>query len=344
MRRSCSAIGLAAAFLVTSRLGGEVVADGLKPPFFWELPAPVLSQLERPDDPCYSVKDPTIVHYDGKWHLFCTVRGKVRSHHIDYVSFERWEDANDAPRHTLTCREEYFCAPQVFYFRPHKKWYLIYQVGEPDRKLGLQPAFSTTADVGDPDSWSPAELIFPERDPDGVSRWIDFWVICDAERAYLFFTSLNGRMWRMWTPLDQFPRGFAHCELALQADIFEASHTYRILGEQRYLTIVEAEGRRNGRPRYYKAYLADRLDGPWESLADSEDQPFAGAANVRQTDPPWADNISHGELIRAGFDETLTVDPANLRLLSQCLMEKQKAGKKYGEFPWRLGLLRPSTE
>jgi hypothetical protein len=337
-RLSKSALVLLALAMLAGPTGGDPVPAGLTPPFAWDLSAPALSPVERPDDPCYSVKDPTVVHYDGRWHVFCSIRSVVRSHQIEYVSFDRWENANAAPRHILRCRDGYFCAPQVFYFRPQRKWYLVYQVGEPDRNLKLQPAFSTTDTIGDPNSWSPAQLFFPNADPQGVSGWIDFWVICDAQRAYLFFTSLNGRLWRMWTPISEFPRGFDHCELALQADIFEASHTYRLLGSQQYLTVVEAQGQ--GGRRYYKAYLADRLDGAWRLLADTEQRPFAGAANVRQPDPPWADSISHGELIRAGYDETLTVDPANLQFLIQGVTDALRSGKKYGEIPWQLGLLR----
>lgn len=313
--------------------------EEFRAPFAWELSPPRLAPAERPDDPCFSVKDPTVVRYGGKWHVFCTIRSAVRSHQIEYTAFDRWENAARAPRHLLHCREGYFCAPQVFYFRPHKKWYLLYQVGEPDRKLQLQPAFSTTTDIADPASWSKAQLLFPTADPPGVERWIDFWIVCDSERAYLFFTSLDGKMWRMWTPLSRFPEGFAHCELALQADIFEASHTYRLAGQNRYLTVVEAQGKAGH--RYYKAYAADRLDGKWQPLADTEERPFAGAANVRQPRTVWADNISHGELLRAGYDERMIVDPAKLRFLIQGVMETQKAGKKYGEIPWRLGLLTP---
>jgi hypothetical protein len=55
-------------------------------------------------------------------------------------------------------------------------------------------------------------------------------------------------MWRLWTRLEDFPRGFDHCELALEAKIFEASHTYRLKDQDQYLTIIEENGR-----RYYKA-------------------------------------------------------------------------------------------
>jgi len=68
-----------------------------------------------------------------------------------------------------------------------------------------------------------------EKDPRKVGG-LDYSIICDNQRAYLFLTSLNGKMWRHRTPLEDFPRGFGHCELALEAKIFEASHTYKLKG------------------------------------------------------------------------------------------------------------------
>lgn len=318
------------------------MAGGFASPRWWNLSWPVLSPRQRPGETCYSIKDPTVVFFNGRWHVFCSIRGKKRSHQIEYVSFDDWKKANSAPRHILQCRDGYFCAPQVFYFRPQRRWYLVYQVIDPARKSRpkLQPAYSTSGDIADPASWTQAKLFFPKDNPKGVSRWIDFWVICDERRAYLFFTSLDGRMWRMWTRLEDFPRGFDHCELALRANIFEASHTYRLKGQQAYLTVVEAQGQ--GGRRYYQAYLADRLDGPWRPLKNSENRPFAGRANVRQPDPPWADSISHGELLRDGYDETLPVDPANLRFLIQGVSDRLRAGKPYGQIPWQLGLLTPA--
>jgi hypothetical protein len=338
-RRAGKAGAADAAVVLAALAGGAVLAASaeLKAPFAWTLSAPLISPPSRPEDPVVSVKDPTVVFFEGRWHVFMTVRSAQPPVHIEYMSFDKWENADKAPRHIIKWHDRYFCAPQVFYFRPHRKWYVVYQVGVPTRKLQLQPAYATSERIGDPASWTPGKLFLPDRDPEGVSKWIDFWVICDEKRAYLFFTHLDGRMYRMWAPLEKFPDGFDHCELALQADIFEASHTYRLLGQNRYLTIVEAQGR-EGR-RYYTAYTAERLDGAWSPLADTEGRPFAGAANVRNPDPPWADNISHGELIRAGCDETMTVDPAHLEFLIQGVLNSAKGDKGYGMIPWRLGLL-----
>lgn len=56
-------------------------------------------------------------------------------------------------------------------------------------------------------------------------------------------------------------------------DLFEASYTYRLQGTGRYLTVVEAQA---GSRRYYKAYLADRLDGTWTPLAGTWDSALRG--------------------------------------------------------------------
>jgi hypothetical protein len=304
--------------------------------FRWKSSPPLVAPAERADDPCYSIKDPTVVFHDGRWHIFCTIRSVRRTHQIEYLSFADWNEAEKAPRHVLALTDGYFCAPQVFFFRPHDKWYLICQVSEPSREPSLQPAYSTSEDLADPASWTKPRLLF-EQAP-AIKAWIDFWVICDAERAHLFFTSLDGRMWRAETALADFPRGWSQPAVALEGDIFEASHTYRLAGLDKFLTVVEAQA--DGR-RYYKAYLADRLAGPWRPLADTLERPFAGRANVRFDGPGWTDSFSHGELLRAANDETLPVDPARLRFLFQGVSDEAKAGKSYGQIPWRLGLLEP---
>lgn len=306
--------------------------------FRWTTGGPLVSPVERPEDPCYSVKDPTIVRVNDRWHLFCTIRSVKRTHQIEYLSFDDWPQANAAKRHILKISDAYFCAPQVFYFTPHKRWYLILQVNEPSRKPSLQPAFSTSTNLAAPDSWSAPKLLFASH-PTNVTAWIDFWVICDDEKAHLFFTSLNGLMWRAETKLADFPGGWNEPKIVLRGDIFEASHTYRLKGMNQYLTVIEAQG--EGGRRYHKAYLADKLDGGWKPLAGTRQKTLASAENVRQTAEKWTDSISHGELLRTGYDEKMEVDPGNLRFLFQGVSDARRTGKKYGEIPWELGLLKP---
>ena len=211
-------------------------------------------------------------------------------------------------------------------------------MGVPGSKY-MWVAYSTTESIADPRSWTRAQAILDGGQDDPRSEGgLDYWIICDDQHAYLFLTSLNGKMWRLRTSLEEFPNGFGDCQLALQAKIFEASHTYRIKGRKQYLTIIEENGR-----RYYKAYVADSLDGPWRPIADTAKQPFASWVNIRPAAgvQPWTDNVSHGELVRDGIDQTLTIDPHHLRFVFQGMLDKDKGGKGYGQFQWRIGMLKP---
>ena len=67
--------------------------------------------------------------------------------------------------------------------------------------------------------------------------------------------------------------------------------------------------------------------------------PFASTANVAFAEqPPWTDDISHGEMIRDGNDQHLTVDTCRLQYLYQGL-DPSTTNLPYNSLPWRLGLL-----
>ncbi len=317
--------------------GAEPAHDAGAGEFRWGYGPPVVEARAVDGVEFVSMKDPSIVRHGDKWHLFCTVRGLTRSHAIVYLNFADFGEADKVERHVLSCHPGYFCAPQVFYFTPQKKWYLICQAadeawGEP----AYRPAFATTADIGDPDSWTKLQPMF-DGQPEGVKAWLDFWVICDDAKAHLFFTSLDGRMWRAETPLAEFPKGWSTPQVCLTGDIFEAGHTYRLKGQGKYLTLIEAQ---NGHGwRYYKAYLADRLDGEWKPLAAGKDDAFASMLNVTPKADRWTDVVSHIELLRSGCDERLEADPTDLRFVFQGCLDKHRQGKSYGEIPWKLGLM-----
>ncbi len=284
-------------------------------------------------DPHVAIKDPTVVFHNGAWHLFATVRLKSGRVDIEYLGFTDWALANRAPRHLLALHEQYYCAPQVFYFTPHRKWYLVYQLADKARQPPFGPCYSTSDNPGEPKSWTKTQPMVTNAR--AKPKWLDFWIICDEVKAHLFYTSLDGHMWRRETKKSDFPTGWSEPELALRGDIFEASHTYKLKGRPDYLTIIEAQG---GGRRYYKAYLAPRLEGPWRGLADTLPKPFAAHANVQQ-ETEWTANISHGELLRAGVDERMEVDPARVRFLFQGASDQEYRNRSYGAIPWRLGLL-----
>lgn len=306
--------------------------------FQWTASAPLVGPAPATDH-AHAIKDPTVVFHEGRWHVFATLK-TAKPSNMEHLSFPDWKQADAAPRHVISLDETYHCAPQVFFFRPHKKWYLIYQWTDRTPQTGFfGPAYSTMNDINQPDTLSKPVMLFPRK---RVEHWIDFWVICDETHAYLFFTGDDGKFWRSRTKLADFPSGWNDPKLILQDkanEFFEATHTYRLKDLQQYLTLVEAIG--PGVKRYYKAFLADRLDGEWQPVAGTWEKPFASINNVRFAPgvEAWTDSISHAELLRAGCDETLTVDPADLRLVFQGCSAQERAGKNYGQFPWRLGLL-----
>lgn len=322
--------------------------------FAWNSSPPLLAADPSAAEPEVAFKDPSVVRYDGRWHLFGTHRLVSGDVDMQYLSFDDWSEIGRAPRHRLKFQDAYHCAPQVFYYSPHKKWYLIYQaVGDwplpgatsqtneqPIRRM-MVPAFSTTNEIDDPKSWTKPERMVVAHPADRKQpKWIDFWVICDDESAHLFFTSDDGHFWRSATPRDAFPQGWSKPELVLhdtREELFEASHTYKLRGCEQYLTIIEAIGDRR---RYYKAWLADRLAGPWRPLAATKEKPFAAVgANVEQS-PLWTMSISHGELLRSGHDEFLEIDPDHLEFLYQGVDDEGYQGRKYGSIPWQIGLLK----
>ncbi len=303
--------------------------------FSWKASPPLIDVGPGKDaaDPHISIKDPTFVFQEGRWHLFATVRMKSGKVDIEYLNFADWSQAGRARRHVLALHDQYYCAPQVFYFTPHKKWYLVYQLADKTRTPPFGPCFSTTDNLADPKSWTKPQPMITNAP--AKPKWLDFWVICDQEKAHLFYTSLDGRMNRRETRKTDFPFGWSEEQVALRGDIFEASHTYKLKDRSLYLTVVEAQGDRR---RYYKAYLADRLEGLWKGLADTLAKPFAAQGNVQQ-DTEWTANISHGELLRDGVDEFMVVDPVNLRFVFQGASDAEYRGQGYGGIPWRLGML-----
>ena len=95
--------------------------------FSWKASGPLIANAPGH----VSTKDPTIVFHDGRWHMYCTVRlpdGRVS---MLYIGFDDWKNAGAAPHQMLDTPGRYNCAPQIFYFRPHKKWYLLSQLGVP---------------------------------------------------------------------------------------------------------------------------------------------------------------------------------------------------------------------
>lgn len=315
-----------------------VTSDALRPPFQWVSTGPVIRVKPDERQSQVSIKDPSIVRYNDRWHMYATYATRDGAWGMVYTSFADWKDAADAPQYFMERNPNlhgYHCAPQVFYFAPQKLWYLVYQ--------SQHPTYSTNADISKPQDWTAPQSFFEGTPKSVVQGWLDYWVICDNTHAYLFFTDDHGRFYRSRTRIADFPKGFDEPVVVMhereRRDLFEGGCTYRIKGTDQYLTLIEAANPQW--KRYYKAFIADRLDGPWRPLAAEWGNSFADSTRIRTNDGSklWTEDISHGELLRDGYDQTITIDPENLTLLYQGLGPGLPAGLSYVQLPWQLGLL-----
>jgi endo-1,4-beta-xylanase len=332
-------VGIPGSASASSGPGGAGGAGGLPSSFQWSSTGPLISPKPDATHQIISVKDPSVVHYKGRWLVYATTANTSGDWSLEYTSFRDWSQAPAAPRYFLdqsAIGPGYRAAPQAFYFAPKHKWFLVYQTG--------LPSYSTTDDPSRPQTWS-APQHFQNQMPDVIKQnigngfWVDFWVVCDKTMCYLFSSDDNGHLYRSETTLRDFPNGFGNTKIVLQDpnrfSLFEASNVYRVGGTNRYLLIVEAIGS-DGR-RYFRSWTADGLNGTWTALADTEANPFARSSNVTFPGGAWTRDISHGEMIRAGVDQNMQIDPHCLHYLYQGM--DPAAGGDYSQLPWRLGLL-----
>jgi hypothetical protein len=305
-----------------------------KPVFNWISTPPLVAPQPDPSQTIYGVKDPSVVYANGKYHVFLTTAGSA-GWKLGYTSFDKWSEAPAAkiiPLDKSPIGPGYRAAPQVFYFAPQKTWYLVYQ--------GADPLYSTSKDIADPLSWSAPKKFFPVE-PDIVKAplgvgWLDFWVICDDRKCYMFGTDDNGRLLRSETGLNQFPNGFHNTVVVMKEkkeDVFEASNTYKIANTNTYITLVEAISPKG---RYFRIWKSDRLDGKWEPFSSAPMNAFATRDNVEQI---WSEGVSHGEMVRTNTDQTMTIDPCQpLEYLFQG-NDPAVHVDDYIKIPYRLGVI-----
>lgn len=335
-----AAVALAASMLTANAQTDDAVeAQALPTTFSWESTGALIGPKPNSSHNVVSAKDPTVVQdASGKWHVFFTVANTAGNWSLAYTGFDDWSQAGSAPHTFLDANpnigSRYAAAPHVFYYEPDGLWYLVYQTG--------LPSYSTTTNINDPYSWSAPRNFQNEmpqivRDNIGNGHWLDYWVICDDAMCYLYSADDNGHVYRAETTVGEFPNGFRNTRIVLQDtknNLFEGGAVYNVDGTDDYMLIWESIG--SDGARYYRAYTADTLTSQWRPLATSQSAPFAGAANVSFPGGAWTRDISHGELLRSGRDQTMTIDTGNLRLLYQG--RDPNSGGDYSQLPYRLGL------
>jgi endo-1,4-beta-xylanase len=319
-------------------------ACGVPASFAWSSTGALLGPKSDATHSLTAIKDPSVVYFNNKWQVFASSVTSDGSYNLVYLTFPDWEHTADATFYDMDQTPGlagYHAAPQVFFFAPQNTWYLVYQSGP--------PTFSTNYNLEDPTAWTPplgffgAEPAIVTQNKGSSGGWLDFWVICDDANCYLFFSDDNGHWYRSQTTVSDFPYKFGDPAIVLEDanpdHLFEASNVYKVAGANKYLAMVEGFDATSGYHRYFRSWTADTLDGDWTPLADAFTMPFASTSNVTFAEqPPWTADISHGEMIRAGHDQTLVIDTCHLQFLYQGL-DPTMSGLPYNSLPWRLGLL-----
>jgi len=306
--------------------------------FRWSSSGILISPKSDATHTIAGIKDPSVVYANGRWHVFASTANSS-GYNLVYLNFTDWSQAASATQYYLDqtpIGAGYRAAPEVFYFAPQGLWYLVYQTGN--------ASYSTNPDISNPAGWSAPKNFYSSMPTIiaqniGNGYWVDMWVICDSANCYLFSSDDNGHLYRSQTTLASFPNGMTNTVIAAQDtnrnNLFEASNVYKIQGQNQYLLLVEAIG--SDGKRYFRSWTSSSIAGTWTPLAATESNPFARSNNVTFSGTAWTRDISHGEAIRAGVDQTLTLNPCGMRYLYQGL--DPAAGGDYNSLPWRLGLL-----
>ena len=231
-------------------------------------------------------------------------------------SFPNWSKAGAATPYFMDNTpgfSGYHTAPQVFYFAPQNKWYLIFQSG--------QPQYSTNSDPTQPQNWTTPKNFFASQ-PSSVSDWIDFWIISDSTNVYLFFCGDNGNFYRSSTSLANFPNGFNTPVIVYtdsEFNLFEADNVYTVEQTGTYLANIECIG--SDGHRFFRALSATTLGGTWTPLGNTANlnTPFLGAHNVtfQSGVSNWTDDFSSGGAVIDGYDSTDSINLNNLTFLYQ---------------------------
>jgi hypothetical protein len=261
-----------------------------------------------------AVKDPSIVSSGGQYHLFYTGRNSS-AWSIGYASASSISGLNSATHTKLSSlgSGSGIAAPQVFYFGAKGRWYLICQ-------NGTTASYSTNTSISNPGGWSGLQSM-------GFSGGLDYWCIVDGSTVYCFYAANDGShtIKRRSTSVSSFPTGWSSAS-TVATDTFEAPHVYKNNADGKFYMMVEEIS------RYQELWSASSPGGTWTKVSEQ----WAHINNATFTGEHWTNQISHGEILRAGTDETLPISSINN---CQVLIQGTTGSGDYASLPYDLGLM-----
>jgi len=302
----------------TGGSGGGGTTCPLPTTFKWTSGGPVAS----PKSGWVALKDFTHVFFNNKHIVYMTTHDQSNWGSA-MMTFDDWPNAATATQ----TQTSFGVAPTLFYFTPKQLWVLAYQWGP--HKF----SYRTSSDPTNASGWSAEKSLYNTALPPDGTGPIDQTVICNTTKCYLYYAGDNGHIYKSSMAIGSFPGEFAAAQdsgiQGTSQNLFEAVQIYSVQGSNKYLMIVEAQGS----ARYFRAWTATDLEGPWTLLTDN----FAIKSNVTFS-TNWTNDISHGDLVRSNPDETFPVDPCNLQLVFQGRDPNAQVAD-YGLLPYKLGLL-----
>jgi hypothetical protein len=214
--------------------------------------------------------------------------------------------------HTNIQNHVHGCAPNVFWFEPQGKWYLIHYSN-----------FSTNTDINNPDGWTDSQSM-------GFSDGIDHCCISDGNNVYCFYSAQDGSrtIKRRSTTVANFPYNWS-APTVVATDTFEGPQVYKNLADGKFYMIIEEVS------RYYELWTADSLGGTWTKIEEQ----WAHKNKLVYFADHWTDQVSHGEIIRAGMNEKMEIsDIDRCQFLIQGVVDGYYPD--YGTIPYNLGIIR----
>ena len=297
--------------------------------FKWTSTGPLASPQSPTGHDFVSLKDFTCVHWNNLFSVYATVYDEtVSGWNMVNFNFGDWSDASAASQFYMQNSPTHGgVAPQLFFFTPKNEWILVYQWGA---------TYATSTDPTKPQMWSAGKSLLTG----GPSAGIDYSVICDSQDCYLFFAGDDGNVYQSSMPVGQFPSAFNGYKVLLTDstnNLFESPRIYSVIGSNptKYLLIVEAIGSSG---RYFRSFTSTSLASGWTAYAATQQDPFAGTANVTFEDGAWTNDVSHGDMVRYDPSETMPIDPCNMQFLYQGY-DKTMPASTYDLIPYRPALL-----